>query len=342
MSLERSTVPSCLRNSFETVTANKKHNTRNGMLVCSVWLGFCVLILTVWIKLLKSRMEVQNKVSRSHIFSFARHFQKLDQTLGLCFQPPEKKRRKNTLSASCSSSLLDLCRVWKETETRQSNLLQRYLCPLRHHKGQLSAVRILTIPFWKVQQATGVKDGLHPSSLRSLPTSIIARKALHETVDFCMEPSAPAGLTSVALCASVNQTAQPGQKGPPGRLTLVCFDPPPPPASAAITWLCVLLDSCPLSSTSSFASHNWTSPRLQLCPSGNRSIQTSSSIPAGGKKKCTGLLCLYQSGFLAVGCTAQESGHNVRLWTLQPAATMLTKPKGLQKKRFSVAEVLDL
>lgn len=93
MSLERSTVPSCLRNSFETVTANKNHNTRNGMLVRSVWLGYCVLILTVWIKLLKSRMEVQNKVSRSHIFSLARHSQKLDQTLGLCFQPPEKKKK---------------------------------------------------------------------------------------------------------------------------------------------------------------------------------------------------------------------------------------------------------
>lgn len=92
MSLERSRVPSFLRNSFETVTANENHNTRNGMLVCIVWLGCCVLILTVWIKLLKSRMEVQNKVSRSHIFSLARHFQKLDQTLGLCFQPPEKKK----------------------------------------------------------------------------------------------------------------------------------------------------------------------------------------------------------------------------------------------------------
>lgn len=105
----------------------------------------------------------------------------------------------------------------------------------------------------------------------------------------CREPSAPAGLTRFTLCAGVNQTAQPGQKGPPERLTLVCFDPLPAPASAAVTRPCVLLDSRPLSSTSSFASHNWTFPRLQLCPSGNRSIQTSSSIPArGGKKKMHG------------------------------------------------------
>lgn len=75
--------------------------------------------------------------------------------------------------------------------------------------------------FCQVQQATGVKDGLHP-------LVSVRRHILNKTVNFCTawnflcrEPLAPAGLNGVTLCGSANQTAQPGQKGPLGRLTLV-------------------------------------------------------------------------------------------------------------------------
>lgn len=51
-------------------------------------------------------------------------------------------------------------------------------------------------------------------------------------------------------------------------------------------------------------------------------------------------VCCVSIGLVSwLSATVEEGGHNVRLLTLQPVAT---KPKGLQKEYFAVAEAPEL